>query len=137
MELRIEERVRKRTLHGLLPGLLLLLLATVVSACDDDGDDVDVPILDVRVTDEGLEPDTVNVRVPDRLTLNVENATDTACLFHLGPWIRLDVAPNTEASMDFWIATEVDGERTEMGCEDRALVGTVEVAEVTNPPLTD
>ena len=122
---------------GLLLLLLLLLLAPAfVSACED-GDDLDVPILDVRVTENGLEPDTVNVRVPDRLTLNVENATDTACLFHLGPWIRLDVAPNTEASMDFWIATEVDGERTEMGCEDRALVGTVEVAEITNPPLTD
>ncbi len=117
---------------------LLAFAALALVACGDGGEDEDLelPIVEVRVTEDGLEPTTVDVRVPERLTLNVENATDDACLFHLGPWIRLDVAPDSEASMSFLIATEVEGERTGMGCEQRGLTGTVEVAEITNPPLT-
>ncbi len=119
--------------------LFVLILSTwLLASCEGEGegDEAEQPILDIRVTTEGLEPNTVNVRVPDQLTLNVENATASACLFHLGPWIRLDVASESQASMSFLIATEVEGERTEMGCEDRGLTGQVEVTEITNPPLT-
>ena len=115
---------------------VLILSMCLLASCEDERDEAEQPILAVRVTADGLEPETLTVRVPEQLTLNVENATDSACIFHLGPWIRLDVPPGSQASMSFLIATEIDGERTEMGCEDRGVTGQVDVTELTNPPLT-
>jgi hypothetical protein len=119
----------------MLRALPLLLLTALLAACagEDDGPASTVAGMtyyEVRVTEQGVEPRDLVLRVPDRAFLVVDNDRTEPCVFTLGPWVRgLAVPPDDSANMGFTVTGNPE-DRAAMGCEGR-MSGTVTVRDAT------
>jgi hypothetical protein len=111
---------------------LLLLASASVAGCGDDDTESRIYDLTVTVAEDSIDPNTVELRVPDRAVVTVENESDALCLFHLGPFVReLRVEPNDEASITFRVIATGE-EVTTMGCEDSSTPeGEVQILDAT------
>ena len=127
----------------------LLFLAAVVGlgalavGCQDgtpDPGDEDLPVeaLEIDVLDDRLDPQEVEIRVPDRYQLIVNNKSSEDCLFSLGEYVRdLPVAAGTIGQIDFNLPPDdPPGPELTMGCEgDEERQGEVSVLDATGSDL--
>lgn len=123
----------------LLPALVAL---AALAACGDEDQDAGletefrVDVLEVIVHDDRIEPSTVSLRTPDKVTLDVTNRSDTPCTFNLGEYVRdLRVAPGAQREIAFTVIdvdSNISPGATAMGCaEDDTRQGTLEILDAT------
>jgi hypothetical protein len=104
--------------------------ALLLVACgDDDDSDAGLDLIDVRVTDSGIEPDNFRLFAPAEYRLAVRNDSDETCSFSLGTLVRdLEVAAGSSGSVRFSTVDTGSNDEVEVGCGD-ARNGTASIRQ--------